>query len=73
MENLRDPALLEAYRARMPLTGQMIHFVQDGQEKSARVTGVAEDGGLMVENEQGSQVLRTGEVTLGSQAFEGLL
>ena len=73
MARLDDPAILDAYRARMPLTGRDVRYTQNGQEKTARVLGVAEDGGLIVRDEEGERVLRTGEVTLGSQAFSGLL
>ena len=64
--------ILEAYRARMPLVGREIRYTQNGQEKSARVTGVDETGGLMILGEGGPEVLRCGEVSLGSQAFSGL-
>ncbi len=73
LENPGDPAVLDAYRQRMPLTGSTVRFTQDGREKNARVTGVAPDGGLMIEDDTGPHTLRTGEVSLGSEAFEGLL
>ncbi len=73
LEQPDDPAMLDAYRRRMPLTGQTIRYTQNGQEKTARVTGVAPDGGLMIEDDTGPHILRTGEVTLGSGMFEGLL
>ena len=73
LENPGDPAIIEAYRQRMPLIGQTVHFTQNGQEKTARVTGVAPDGGLMIEDETGPHTLRTGEVTLGSGALAAML
>ena len=73
LERPDDPAILDAYRQRMPLTGQTVRYTQNGQEKTARVTGVAPDGGLMIQDDTGPHTLRTGEVTLGSGAFEGLL
>ena len=36
------------------------------------VLGVADDGGLIVSDEAGERVLRSGEVTLGSQLFSRL-
>ncbi len=73
-ENLRSPAILEAYRQRMPLVGRQIFYTSpDGLRRSALVTGVAEDGGLEIVDGDEKKVLRTGEVTLGSQAFDGLL
>ncbi|MBR0219826.1 MAG: biotin--[Clostridia bacterium] len=68
-----DPTILDAYRQRMPLTGQTVRYTQNGQEKTAQVTGVAPDGGLMIEDDTGPHILRTGEVSLGSGALEGLL
>ena len=73
LERPCDPAILDAYRQRMPLTGQIICYMRNGQEKTARVTGVAPDGGLMIEDETGPHTLRTGEVSLGSGTVEGLL
>ncbi len=73
LEQPGDPAILDAYRQRMPLTGRTVRYTQNGQEKTARVVGVAPDGGLMIEDDTGSHTLRTGEVSLGSGAFEGLL
>ncbi len=66
------PAILDGYRDRMPLIGRTVRYIQDGQEKSARVTGVKEDGGLMVEADGKEAVLRSGEISLGSQSFLGL-
>ena len=67
------PAILNTYRARMLLMGRESRYNQNGQEKNARVTGVADDGGLMIETPKGPQVLRTGEVSLGSENFDGKL
>lgn len=72
LQSPADPALLEAYRARMPLVGRTVCYTMNGQEKNARVTGVSEDGGLTVETDGGREVLRSGEITLGSQSFLGL-
>lgn len=73
LEQSGDPAILDAYRQRMPLTGQAIRYTQNGQEKTARVTGVALDGGLIIEDDTGLHTLRTGEVTLGSEALAAIM
>lgn len=73
LNDLNAPAIIAAYRERMPLTGKEIHFEENGQIKNARVTGVAEDGGLLIETEEGKRALRCGEISLGSQSFLGLL
>ena len=72
MENLDTDDAIAYYRAHMPLIGKEIRYQKDGQEKSARVTGVSDDGGLMIQNDSGDHILRTGEVSLGSHEFEGL-
>ena len=65
-----DPeGVLAAYRERMFLTGKTIRYTQAGAEKTALVLGVADDGGLIVRDEAGDRVLRTGEVTIGSHSF----
>lgn len=73
LENPQDPSIIAAYRARMPLIGQPIRYTQDGQTKSARVTGVDDDGGLMILGENGPDTLRCGEVTLGSEALARIM
>ena len=73
LEKPGDPAILNAYRQRMPLVGRHIRYTQNGQEKSARVTGVAPDGGLMIEDDTGPHTLRTGEVTIGSGALAAIM
>ena len=72
LQDPNDPQILEDYRSRMPLIGREIQFQRDGQTKNARVTGVADDGGLMIRTDDGPDILRCGEVSLGSQAFSGL-
>ena len=72
LENLADPAIIDYYRARMPLIGKTVGYTENGAQKTALVTGVADDGGLCVLGPDGRHVLRTGEVTLGSEAFLGL-
>lgn len=73
LKNPEDPGIIAAYRARMPLVGREIRFEKNGQTKNARVTGVAEDGGLMIETAEGAETLRCGEISLGSQSFAGIL
>lgn len=69
----RPESCLSFYRERMLLQGKEITFLQSGQEKNARVLGVDDKGGLMVQTEAGMEILRTGEVSIGSDqisAFE---
>ncbi len=59
-------SILALYRERMLLTGKEITFNHSGQEKNARVLGVDDMGGLMVQTDAGTEILRTGEVSVGS-------
>ena len=59
-------SILTLYRERMLLTGKEITFNHSGQEKNARVLGVDDMGGLMVQTDAGTEILRTGEVSIGS-------
>ncbi|MBR3018195.1 MAG: biotin--[Clostridia bacterium] len=72
LEKLDTCEAIDYYRSRMPLIGHEIRYTQNGQEKNALVTGVADDGGLMIRDDTGDHVLRTGEVSLGSRNLEGL-
>lgn len=65
-------SILALYRERMLLTGKEISFNQSGQERSARVLGVDEQGGLMVQTKTGTEILRTGEVSIGSNQLAAL-
>lgn len=70
LQNPSDPSVLRDYRERMMLTGKEITYEKDGQQKSARVTGVDEKGGLLVVLPDGTrEILFSGEVTLGSGQF----
>ena len=59
-------SILSLYRARMLLMNKNITFNQSGQEKQGRVLGVDDTGGLIVETKNGTEILRTGEVSIGS-------
>ena len=63
-KDIASRTFLEGYRARMILTGKAVTFLQDGQEHTATVDGVDDNGGLLV-NESGTRrVLTAGEVTM---------
>lgn len=62
-------AVLSFYRQRMFLMEREITFLQNGQEKTARVLGVDEAGGLVVLCDGKEEILRTGEVSIGSHQF----
>lgn len=72
MKRLGDPGIAEEYRRRMPLVGRTVTFEKNGEKRSARVTGVRDDGALLVASERGEEALQSGEISLSSQSFSGL-
>ncbi len=63
-ENLRDPHLLEAYRSHSFLLGRQVSFLYNGKPVSGRAVSINEDGNLLVEGEDQTYVLSSGEVSL---------
>lgn len=73
LETGDDPAILAAYRARMPLVGATITYTRGNETKTARILGVDADGGLTVDCGGQTETLRAGEISLGSDQFASLL
>jgi BirA family biotin operon repressor/biotin-[acetyl-CoA-carboxylase] ligase len=64
---------MDAYRKRSILTGQNIIIIQGENKRPAKALGVADDGALIVEYEDGSVCeLRTGEITVRVAGHESL-
>lgn len=63
-EDLSSPDLINLYRQRSLLRrGERITFIKDEKKFTARVKGIDDLGGLVIENENGlEEVLRSGEV-----------
>lgn len=62
-----DRVILAEYAQNMPLIGHTITRTENGITKTALVKGLDEQGGLIIAYPDGTvQVLRTGEVSLGS-------
>lgn len=62
-----DREILAEYGRNMPLVGQTITRTENGITKTALVKGLDQTGGLIIVYPDGAeQVLRTGEVSLGS-------
>ena len=57
---------LTDYRKHSCLIGREILFWKDGKSTSGSVSGIDRDGGLIVKTGQGTEVLRTGEITVRS-------
>ena len=55
---------LADYRAYSCLTGREILFRKDGKTAVGRVLGIDEEGGLVIQTGQRTEVLRTGEITV---------
>jgi BirA family biotin operon repressor/biotin-[acetyl-CoA-carboxylase] ligase len=64
-KNLSDPSIMEQYRARSIMIGQEVDFYIGDEKTSGTVLSIDEQGGLVVETQNGDcKTLRTGEVTL---------
>lgn len=55
---------LTDYRTYSCLTGREILFQKDGKAVSGTVSGIDEDGGLIVQTGERTEILRTGEITV---------
>ena len=71
LETLPEHGFLEAYRKRSCLTGERVTAWQGVEKREGVVTGIAEDGALLLQLDNGEQIaLQSGEVTLHSQTEE---
>ena len=64
-DSLSDPELIREYRRRSFLIGKNVSFILNGQEIRGQVTGINEEGNLIIESDQ-TYVLSSGEVSLSS-------
>ena len=64
---LPDHSYMEEYRRRSIVLGKEIRYTDHGDWKNARVYGIDEDGGLMVDTEEGKRTLHSGEITIRVQ------
>ena len=62
---ISDPDVMQEYRKRSFVIGKDVRVIQNGEERSAHVTDVDENGGLCVIYEDGeSTVLRSAEISI---------
>ena len=62
-DNLNSQEIINSYREHSILTGKNITYIKDGQKLNAHVSGIDDEGGLIIINESGNQeILRSGEV-----------
>lgn len=62
--DLRDPALLDAYRADSMVLGREVVFRLDGEERAGRAADIGADGSLLVKTPNGPVTLRAGEISV---------
>lgn len=66
--DLRSRAYLEDYRAWSCVLGKRIDYYRDGEKKTATAVEIADNGGLVVEDETGRRTtLESGEITVRIQ------
>ena len=61
-EGWQIPETLEKYRSRCFLLGRDITYVENGERRCARVTGIADNGNLLCERDGEQLALHSGEV-----------
>lgn len=60
-----DEKILAEYRSKSMVIGKDIYYYTNGEKNNARAVGIDGQGGLIIENADGtSDVLRSGEITL---------
>lgn len=68
-QNLSDAALMKEYKEHSLVLGKRIFYKKDGRQYSGTAIDINEEGNLVVSTEEGTEVLRSGEVSLGSEQF----
>ena len=63
-ENLRDPALMEEYRAHSLVLGRKVRWQQDGEWYTGRAAAIDDRGGLLIETGGDTVRLAAGEVSV---------
>ena len=62
-ENLSSQEIINSYRERSILTGKNISYIKVGVKLNAHVSGIDDEGGLIIINESENQeILRSGEI-----------
>lgn len=65
-KDLTSPELMEEYRRRSLVLGREISFSRNGSRRGGRARAINEAGNLIVDTNDGTEVLRAGEITIGS-------
>ena len=55
---------MDEYKARSMVIGKKIEYIKDGVKVTAEATGITDDGELVVNDENGTSFLRSGEVKI---------
>ncbi len=67
-DDLSNPAMLDAYRARSVVLGRRVRYVEAGRERVGNVVGINDRGNLVLESDEGTSVLQAGEIFLMERA-----
>ena len=63
-DQLDDGGFMEEYRARSNVIGKRITVLRGGERFSARVLDIDDQGGLVVETQDGIETVRSGEISI---------
>ena len=63
--DLSNRKFLNEYRERSYVLGKDIYYIKNGEKHAGKAVGIDDDGGLIVEKENGENtILRGGEITV---------
>ncbi|MDD6276748.1 MAG: biotin--[acetyl-CoA-carboxylase] ligase [Clostridia bacterium] len=63
-ENLSDRSYMDEYRKMSNVIGREIVFIRNGEKTPAKAVGIDDNGGLIVDTGNGTEILTSGEITL---------
>lgn len=63
-ENIETRAFIDEYKKRSLVLGKKINYTENGVTKEATAVDIDNNGGLIIETENGTKTLSTGEITI---------
>ncbi|MBQ8538187.1 MAG: biotin--[Ruminococcus sp.] len=63
-ENIESRAFIDEYKKRSLVLGKKINYTENGVTKEATAVDIDNNGGLIIETENGTKTLSTGEITI---------
>lgn len=64
-------ALLDSYRSRSAILGETVSFIRNGEKITALASGIDDNGSLIVQTANGTERLRSGEISIVRNKING--